>query len=649
MYTKLKLFRLVALAVTLLLFQNGIGQYSSEVDTYRNLYPNAHSVRLKQYVDVEISLKDGEIEIIQEFVEEDLYLDESATQKSSRSVSFSSFFEMQDLEASSFVFDSKKYREIEVEEFMEKDELDHSFHDDTKSVNFIYPDLRKGSKSLLKYSEKVKNPRFLSPFFFADYFPIIHNRFRIKVDEEIKLRFLKFNTGETQIKHKEEEKWGKRIYTWETGVVDEYYHEEGTPGYRSLLPHIIPVISSYTHNGKTKKVLNDVSDLYDWYYSLVKDLNKQEPDAGLVDLVEELTRGMDSELEKVRAIYYWTQQNIKYIDFEYALGGFIPREANLVYKKKYGDCKDNSSILQEMLSIAGIEGRLTWIGTRTIPYTYEEVPTPAVDNHMILSYVNNGNTYYLDATGRFIPLELPSSFIQGKEALVGFGPGEYRIERVPVIPARVNAVIEKNKIELKEGVLSGVTNTRITGYNRMELFSDLEGLSSQTKLKEFYNNFFRKGSNKFLISEFSEENKFDYSNEYKLSYNFDIDNYGNELGDEIYLNLNLNRELSKYRIKESRKTDIEMRYQHYFSYSTELRIPEGYALEFLPKSQELSNEYITSNIGYSHEGDKVIYTHEVAINYLNLDKQGQKKVNALIDKAEKAYKEVIILKKLKTS
>lgn len=649
MYTKLKFFRLVALAVTLLFFQNGIGQYSSEVDTYRNLYPNAHSVRLKQYVDVEISLKDGEIEIIQEFVEEDLYLDESATQKSSRSVSFSSFFEMQDLEASSFVFDSKKYREIEVEEFMEKDELDHSFHDDTKSVNFIYPDLRKGSKSLLKYSEKVKNPRFLSPFFFADYFPIIHNRFRIKVDEEIKLRFLKFNTGETQIKYKEEEKWGKRIYTWETGVVDEYYHEEGTPGYRSLLPHIIPVISSYTHNGKTKKVLNDVSDLYDWYYSLVKDLNKQEPDAGLVDLVEELTRGMDSELEKVRAIYYWTQQNIKYIDFEYALGGFIPREANLVYKKKYGDCKDNSSILQEMLSIAGIEGRLTWIGTRTIPYTYEEVPTPAVDNHMILSYVNNGNTYYLDATGRFIPLELPSSFIQGKEALVGLGPGEYRIERVPVIPARDNAVIEKNKIELKEGVLSGETHTRITGYNRMELFSDLEGLSSQTKLKEFYNNFFRKGSNKFLISEFSEENKFDYSNEYKLSYKFDIDSYGNELGDEIYLNLNLNRELSNYRIKESRKTDIEMRYQHYFSYSTELRIPEGYALEFLPKSQELSNEYITSNIGYSHEEDKVIYTHEVEINYLNLDKQGQKKVNALIDKAEKAYKEVIILKKLKTS
>ena len=73
----------------------------------------------------------------------------------------------------------------------------------------------------------------------------------------------------------------------------------------------------------------------------------------------------------------------------------LSQEANDVFKK-YGDCKDNSSILSEMLSIAGLRAA-SW-RDRSIPYTYEEVPTPA-DNHMILSYENKGKTYYLDATG----------------------------------------------------------------------------------------------------------------------------------------------------------------------------------------------------------------------------------------------------------
>ena len=101
----------------------------------------------------------------------------------------------------------------------------------------------------------------------------------------------------------------------------------------------------------------------------------------------------------IKKIKIKTNENIKYIAFEYALGGFIPREANEVFQKKYGDCKDNSSILFKMLEIAGLQGNLTWIGTRKIPYTYEEVPTRAVDNHMILSYENKNNTYLLPLAG----------------------------------------------------------------------------------------------------------------------------------------------------------------------------------------------------------------------------------------------------------
>ena len=99
-----------------------------------------------------------------------------------------------------------------------------------------------------------------------------------------------------------------------------------------------------------------------------------------------------------------------------------------------------------MLKIAGIKGYLTWIGTRDIPYNYTELPTPFTDNHMILTYKNGGKVYFLDATGQYLPLELPSSFIQGKEALVGIDSTEYEILKVPVIDADVNSHIDSSVI-----------------------------------------------------------------------------------------------------------------------------------------------------------------------------------------------------------
>lgn len=626
-----------------------LAQVPPVVKQYTEKFPNAHMVRLKNEAHVEIFLKRDELRVKQEIIEEDLYLDESASQNSRRSVRFSSFFELEDIEAYSFIYDGKEYDEIKVRDFTEKDELGDVFYDDTRSLNFIFPHLETGSKSLLKYSEEIKNPRFLTPFYFQNFSPINQNHFTVTVDEEINIRFLQFNTEDIPLEYSVEEDGDKKIYTWKTTAIKKYDHEHGQPTLKKVLPHIIPVISSYTVDGKEIGMLNNVQDLYAWYYSMVEGLNQQEQDPELVQLVTDLTADKENELEKVRAIYYWVQKNIKYIAFEYALGGFIPREANQVFKNKYGDCKDNSSILQEMLSIAGIEGNLTWIGTRDIPYSYDEVPTPLVDNHMILAYENGGKTYYLDATGRFLPLEFPSSFIQGKEALISNGKDDFEIKRVPVVPAKKNAVIEVSQINIDGEDLSGSAVAEISGYNKSRLFLNLETITEEEKIREFYNEWFQKGSNKFLISDYSEENKYQYDKNFKLSYNFDVAGYTTQISDEIYVNLNLNPLLTSFRTPKDRKHAIEYDYKRFFSHTNILNIPEGYAVTYLPEDFNFSNELITGKITYEVKGDQVFYHHEFEWNSLILSSEDQKIMNKLIEEAENAYKEVIILKKQKIS
>lgn len=624
---------------------NLFSQIDSDFSQYKKDHPNSNSIRLHQETKITIEIDKGEINILQEIKEEDLYLDESATYNSKESLTFSTFYEMDKLEASSLILKNGKYEEIKVKDFKEKDELENSFYDDTKSINFIYPNLEEGSKTILNYSQKIKNPRFLNAFYFGNFYPILNNLVTIIVDKDVELIFQEYNTDAMPIVFTKSENRKSNIYTWEIKNVDKYEYESNAPTFKSILPHIIPRISSYKINGEKKMVLNDVSDLYSWYYSLTENINKEDNNVELVELVHNLTKDKTNDLDKARAIYYWTQENIKYIAFEYALGGFVPREANDVFIKKYGDCKDNSSILYKMLEIAGIKGNLTWIGTRNIPYSYTKVPTPLVDNHMILSLEYNGTTYFLDATGRYTSIDYPTSFIQGKEALIANNSNSFEIKKVPIIEPKKNSYKENSVINLVENNIKGESSTEISGYLKTNIFYDLENKNSESKIKEYYNFIFEKGNNSFLIEKYTEENKNNYDKNLIVNYNFNIANHAKILGDEIYINLNLNKKITVFKTKENRKTPIEFDYKNYNEYNTEFTIPIGYSVEYLPNNVEFHNEYISSTIKYSIENDLIKYQHTVLLNTLLLDLEAQQKVNQLIEHIEKAYKEVVVLKK----
>ena len=618
---------------------------SQDLEKYKKQYPNDDIVRLQQETIINIKLNNGEFTIHKEVFEEDLYLNNSANYNSKRSISYSTFFNLDKIEASSFSKQDGKYVENKVVDFNEKNNLNDSFYDDSKEVGFIYPKLAKGSKTNIKLTYNIKNPRFLSAFYFGDFYPIINNKVTIIADKNIEFTFKPFqlNNG-AKITFKKKKRGENYVYTWSTKKTEKFEIESNAPNYKTILPHIIPIITSYQQDGKTKKLLDGVEGLYSWYYSLVENINKEETDPALTTLVEELTREKESDIEKVKAIYYWTQQNIKYIAFEYALGGFIPREANEVFQKKYGDCKDNSSILFKMLEIAGLQGNLTWIGTRKIPYTYEEVPTPAVDNHMILSYENKNNTYYLDATGRYIQIEYPSSFIQGKEALIANG-NNFKVKKIPVVPAHLNKVVDTTYIQISNRDIIGTSNSTFSGYIKNNLFYNLENTRKEADVKELYNKRFLKGSNKFLIKSYKEENKFSYDKDFSVSYNFSIQNYVQNIGSEIFINPHFNKIVSSVKTKEDRKYDIEFEYKRQFSHTNIIEIPDGYEVSYIPTSVSFTNDLISVNLSYSTDKNKIVCKQNVVFNFIKLNKEQQQKVNTFVEKTEKASKEIIILKK----
>ena len=618
---------------------------SQDLKKYKKLYPNDDVIRLQQEIVLHIKLDNGTFSIKKDVFEEDLYLNNSANYNSKRSLSYATFFNLDTIEASSFSLQDDTYTENKVTNFNEKNNLNDSFYDDSKELSFIYPKLAKGSKTQLKLQYNIKNPRFLNAFFFGDFYPVIRNKVTIIADKDIELIFKPFHLENTpKITFKKKKKGKNYEYTWSQLNSEKFDIEADAPSYRSILPHIIPIITSYKENNETKKLLDGVGGLYSWYYSLVENINKEDTDPELEALVAELTKGKASDLEKVKALYYWTQKNIKYIAFEYALGGFIPREANDVFQKKYGDCKDNSSILYKMLEIAGLEGNLTWIGTRKIPYTYEEVPTPAVDNHMILSYEYNNKTYYLDATGRYIQIDYPSSFIQGKEALIANGKS-YKIKKIPVVAANLNTITDSTYLKISGRDIIGSSQTKLSGYLKNNLFYNLENTRKEAAVKELYNKRFSKGSNKFLITSFTEENKFSYEEDFLVRYNFTIQDYVQNIGSEIFINPHINNNIAGIKTKKDRKYAIEFDYKKQYSYTNTIEIPEGYTVSYIPTSVSLGTELLSVNLSYSKVNNTLVCQQDVVFNFINLSVVAQQKVNAIIEQTEKAFKEIIVLQK----
>lgn len=641
--------KIQAICVLLFLLTSSIkGQKSEVFKFYSSKYPNSHSVRLQKEKNIAIELQDGEIYIEQEILEEDLYLNTTASYGAKRSLNYSSFYEIEAVEAASLLFENGKYKEVEVKDFTEKDELTDSFYDDTRSINFIYPGLESGAKSTLRYKEKIKNPRFLNSFYFGSFYPIVKNKVTISVDKDISLRFKEFNTENLDLKFTKQEKRGKVIYTWEANDMKEYDIEKNAPNFRNTFPHIVPIITEYKVDGQVVKLSKNVEDLYKWYYSLVKNINTSDTSPELISIVDTLVKEKKTDLEKVKAIYYWVQENIKYIAFEYALGGFIPREANDVYKKKYGDCKDNSSILYEMLKIAKLKGNLTWIGTRSIPYKYKEVPTPVVDNHMILSYTTaDGITYYLDATGRYIPIDIPTSFIQGKEALISVDENKFDIKEVPIMTPKRNTVIDSTYLKIENNTIKGMGVSEWSGYPKIDLYHALERVNSEVKTKKVYTYSLEKGNNKFFIDQYTEINKYDYDKDFQVTYDFNIQDYIKQIAGETYINMNLDRTLSNLKSKDNRKNDKEYKYKSYTKYINVLEVPENLEIDYLPENVEVSNDFFDCTIKYKQEDRKIIYTHEIKLNFLVLNLVQQKELNELIKKVEKGFKEIVILKEKK--
>ncbi|MCO4822927.1 MAG: DUF3857 domain-containing protein, partial [Flavobacteriaceae bacterium] len=373
-------------------------------------FKNDDYIFLNRHENINIERSKGDFIIKKNVFEQAEYLTANKLYFANEALGYDSFTSIENINAYTYL--PSKDETVKVDYIETKRAFDNGiFYSDQESKNFTFPAVTKGAITNLSYTQNIKDPRFLGLYRFATFVPTKSAKLSITAPKNVDIGYIEFHTDDYPITFKKEELNTTNTYTWTVDNIKGFQGEERSESVLYYLPHIVVYIKSFEENGKTETVLNDVKDLYKWYASLVEQIDTKNLD-NIYAIAEDLSKNANTPHEKAEAIFNWVQNNITYVAFEDGLGGFIPRGAASVYDKRYGDCKDMANLLYEMLNHVGIKSYRTWIGTRDRPYSYLEVPTPMVDNHMINTVIIENDTIFLDATDSYVPFGMPSAFTQ---------------------------------------------------------------------------------------------------------------------------------------------------------------------------------------------------------------------------------------------
>jgi tetratricopeptide (TPR) repeat protein len=168
-------------------------------------------------------------------------------------------------------------------------------------------------------------------------------------------------------------------------------------------------------------------DLGRWYARLYGD--QLELDDAAREAGRRAVAGARTDAEKVRRLYAYVVKNTRYVGIELGIHGWKPFKAAEVHRRRYGDCKDKSTLLVALLRDAGVDAALTLVRTVDRGTLPEDHATMWAFNHAI-TYVPSLDLF-LDPTAEFSgTTELPHQD-QGAMALVVETSGRTRLARLP--------------------------------------------------------------------------------------------------------------------------------------------------------------------------------------------------------------------------
>jgi hypothetical protein len=330
-----------------------------------------------------------------------------------------------------------------------------------------------------------------------------------------------------------------------------------------------------------------------WFYQVNEDYGSFAPLAEAQKKVDELLKGKKTEMEKIAVLTHWVADNIRYSGISMGKGeGYTLHNTKTNFTDRAGVCKDIAAMLISFLRMAGFEAypAMTMAGSRV-----ESIPADHFNHCVAVVKLSSGTYMPLDHTWVPFCRELWSSAEQQHNYLPGIPEGS-DIRLTPVsAPENHYVRIQANNRMDEKGNLYGsftITAEGQSDSNIRRIFTR----GWQTEWESSLENQLLAVSPqaKLLKVDYGKDPKDYQAAPIKITFTYEIPEYALSGQDELvfkpmlmnnlynqvktYLRINTDLENRQYDFKDGCSRLVEL--------NEEIRIPNGYRLINLPKSED---------------------------------------------------------------
>ncbi|MFK7784976.1 MAG: transglutaminase family protein [Crocinitomicaceae bacterium] len=511
------------------------------------------------------------------------------------------------------------------------------FYDGTKLFTLTYPGVESGSILNCVTTKEEKDAHLIPPFYFDDYNDCEISELIVRFPKSVEVGFLNFNHDPSyQIEFEESQDKDIITYRWKAKNVKTINYESDSRGRSCHSPHTIVHIKTYGSLNDRTNVLRDKNDLFNWYASLVSDQKLGDHQLAIVDSLKR-NSGTDSELAE--NIFNWVQHNIKYIAYEDGFGGFIPRTPESVVHNRFGDCKDMALLTKTMMNAADLDCHIAWVGTRSKCYTYDNCPTPLVDNHMIAAYPTGEDYIFLDPTSSYSVFGKPSSFVQGKEAMIRTSESTFEVVPIPIITGQDNLTHTIIHAKIEGTDLVGRGTNQLSGYGKEHYENVYDNrLSGKEQL---FSDFISIGNEGVKIENLKQENLDSNKGSIDSKFDFTLKNHLRTFENETYLNPFI-QEVINIDI-DDREHLLDLDYKEQFIVEINVEIPDGVNVDVPFESETIDENGFLLEITTSLKENALQVSYSFTCNRIQINPEEFKEVRSSLKKMNKKLNKQITL------
>lgn len=360
--------------------------------------------------------------------------------------------------------------------------------------------------------------------------------------------------------------------------------------------------------------------------------HRPDPSPEVIAEAQSLIAGAPDFYTRVSRITEYIQKNIRYFIVERGVGGWQANYARDIFRNRYGDCKDKTTLLISMLQVAGIQAHYMLVDDRRgvidpgMPSFYGnhmitaiEVPAEVHDPRLqALVTAKDGKRYLIfDPTNERTPAGNLPSYEQGSYGLLAAAASS-QIMALPVLPPDDNGTQRKGTFTLAaDGTLTGTVESNHLGPEGADLRLLLK-YTDPTEQRQALERSVARDLPGAALNGFKFVQPTSFANPTEIHYQVTVPLYAHNAGPLLLVRPRVVGSDTQPYDDKPRNVPIDLSATGHWHDSYDITLPAGYVVDDTPDPADITTDFASYKSSITAHGNVLHYERDYTVRKVEI-------------------------------